>query len=69
MVCVKVCEPPTRCSVRRKLQSCRQFVAGQAIINQPCRTVVVGDMGQLVAVRAVWFGKDQMVGMIPAGGA
>lgn len=25
--------------------------------------------GQLVAVRAVWFGKDQMVGMIPAGGA
>jgi len=63
MVYVKVSELTPRYApgpVRRKLQSCRQFVAGQAISSHAGSFWLV--KWALLVVMAVWFWKDQMVG-------
>jgi len=62
MVCVKVHELTSRYApgpVRRKLQSCRQFVAGRTLISHAGSFWLV--IWVLLVVVAIWFRKDQMV--------
>lgn len=61
MVCVKVRELTSRYApgpVRRKLQSCRQLVAGRTLIGHAGSFWLVKWV--LLVVMAIWFRKDQM---------
>jgi len=65
MVCVKVHELTSRYApgpVRRKLQSCRQFVAGRTLISHAGSFWLV--IWVLLVVVAIWFRKDQMAGTV-----
>ncbi len=65
MVCVKVRELTSRYApgpVRRKLQSCRQFVAGRTLISHAGSFWLVTWV--LLVVMAIWFRKDEMVGTV-----